>query len=256
MMPVITTVAELADLQSKLAFTRGHHVFRGQASCDWKLECTLSRLISSPHEIETYWDAFLDAHNEFVSRMSPIFEKFRANMVDKDFFYLSCERHLDMPSIFLDWSARLDFAVKCACESEPDKDGALFVMLGKIGFNKRPIKESPFSWTETKILCKDFDFINGDRLILEAPLPRIRRFRQVGFFSVIAKQDLCTPYTQLFQDANCILLKYIIPAQAKSELLDHVLSKYPANYYCLKDYGNTPEIKIARELTNKYFYKQ
>lgn len=233
-----------------------HSLYRGQANKDWLLECSLQRLAKT-FDRDELWRRFEDAFGEFKAGCAAFgFGEYKPATENEDFFYMSIARHMGLPCNLLDWTASLEMAAEMACTGESDADGVIWIMYGTLDLNEKPFEESPLTLEKSVPVCKDYDLIpDGASINENMPLARLRRFRQNGFFSIIAKQDMSANLMDILLPRGIDIKPVIIPQEAKASLLKEMQSQRQAkNWYALDaDPETNPELALVNRLKEKYF---
>lgn len=232
-----------------------HSLYRGQSNSNWEISCSLKRY-QGRSTIDQLWAQYILAFNEYMNCTIALdWDKNMPLSENKNFYYLSIARHLDFPCNLIDWTSNLYLGLLIACDEFPEKDGCLFVMSGDLHINSKPTAVDPLATNQSILICKDFDLINPDCGLDSMPIARKRRWRQNGFFSIIARSDFDKKFEQLLP-SDIYLKKYIIPYQLKPQITQWLSSKgITSELFLLDDNQSDSSINNLRLLKSKYFDK-
>lgn len=252
----ILTINDIESLRLDLARFRAggmQSIFRGQSDESWKIVSSLRR-IQNGRQLDVLWSTFRNSFTELATQLKKqSCLKYKPEIECENFYILSLARHLGFPCNLIDWTSSLDMALFSACKENPDKNGALHILLGNLEINQAPIEIDPLTVDESLVVCKDFDYIPSDCSFSDLPLARRRRFRQNGFFSVISQKDTELDFEQLLPKGVSIQ-KLIIPSSFKPKIIDLMQQRGISDDWFLL--GNSPKnqsIQIISDIKSKYF---
>lgn len=228
-------------------------LYRGQSDEVWKIVSSLKR-IQDGSQLEAFWSTFKNSFTEVATQLKKMgCMKYKPEIECENFYILSVARHLGFPCNLIDWTSSLDMALFSACKGNPDKNGALYILLGNLEINQAPIEIDPLTIDESLVVCKDFDYIPKDCRFSDLPLARRRRFRQNGFFSVISQQDMELDFEQLLPEGISIQ-KIIIPSSIKSKIVDLMQQRgISDDWFLLDEFPINQSIQIISDIKLKYF---
>ena len=256
MISEILTISDIDSLRLDLARFRAggmQSIFRGQSDESWKIVSSLKR-IQDGRQLNELWEIFRNSFAEVAIRVEKLgWLKFKPKTECTNFYILSVARHFGFPCNLIDWTSSLNMALYSACKENPDKNGALYFLLGNLGINKNPIGIDPLIVEESQIVCKDFDYVPSDCSFLDLPLARRRRFRQNGFFSVISQKDTELDFEQLLPE-GILIQKIIIPSNLKSAIIDLMQQRgISDDWFLLDDSSINQSIQVISDIKSKYF---
>ena len=255
---VISTINDIDGLRLDLASFRAggmKSLFRGQSDENWKIVSSLKR-IQDGSQLEAFWSTFKNSFTEVATQLKKMgCLKYKPEIECENFYILSVARHLGFPCNLIDWTSSLDMALFSACKENPDKNGALYILLGNLEINQTPIEIDPLTVDESLVVCKDFDYVPSDCCFSDLPLARRRRFRQNGFFSVISQKDTELDFEQLLPE-DISIQKIIITSSIKSKIIDLMQQRgISDDWFLLGDSFKNQSIQIISDIKSKYFNK-
>lgn len=206
------------------------YAFRGHADSDWKLEPTLYRRLKEEEQLideERAWFVEAQITDQFHNLVSPTDPAATdqggfgtpPGLVDSDLWIRM--QHYGAPTRLLDWSRSVFVALYFAVISEPEKDGAVWVLHGK------SVRES-LRKNDTRVVRGHFkkQFIGQKKIgWFEVFAPFDRLVAQQGLFTI--STDIMMDHHRAFDDMHndeFPLTKLIIPAKWKPEFLRKLIS--------------------------------
>lgn len=252
----ILAINDIDSLRLDLARFRAsgmQSIFRGQSDESWKIVSSLRR-IQNGKQLDELWSKFKKSFAEVAIRLKNLgCLNYKPETECANFYISSVARHLGFPCNLIDWTSSLDMALFAACKENPNKNGALYLLLGNLKINENPIGIDPLTVEESIIVCKDFDYLPNECGFSALPLARRRRFRQNGFFSIISQKDTELDYEQLLPE-DISIIKIIIPTNLKSEIIDLMHQRgISDDWFLLDDFSTDQSIQVISEIKSKHF---
>lgn len=159
---IIQSVSDAIDSIHHFDSIRGHHIFRGQVSCDWRLLPSLFRKYPKSHYPARYASLFE------VSLCGPLILGMKGPYLNTydPIEHLMVLQHFNIPTRLLDWSSDILVALFFACydveKKNNEKNGRLFI-LGRDAYPTYKFNCSETEVLKNRISDKNIDFFQ-DRI--------------------------------------------------------------------------------------------
>ena len=170
--------------------------YRGQASIDFKLIPSIGRIAKEGRE-----EALLNFERKIFEEFKRKYAMFTDVRPKNDMEFLFLAQHYGLPTRLLDWTYNPLIALYFACCSHPENNGAVFQSFPFSNKVFNPDKHDVFTFEDYTILLPN--------------ITDVRYKNQNGLFILYPK-----PWSD---DFDQISVKYIIPAKAKSNIINKLI---------------------------------